>query len=239
MPALRSLALVCALLCLAPAARAQPSTPEPPGACPAEGGLDYYRCRADDFVRRLPEEEPPSYYLGYGDRYVRRFSEETRPLLSPAGQAWLDEVRAALQRAMEARRARDPLGFVALEREDQRFLDFAYDTHPDAYLEAGLDQLPLRDLLIIGSTPDARDLLSERGRRQILLVLRRMVGACREDGLGGCLVTRLTRELRERRRLASERLRLRPTGWLGHWLVQRLVGSVERELEEARRPAGS
>lgn len=233
-------ALLCsALLCLAPPALAQPLAPELPEACPAGGELDYYRCRADDFVRRLPAEAPPSYYLGYGDRYVRRFSEETRPLLSPAGQVWLDEVRAGLQRAMEAERARDPLGFARLERDDERFLDFAYGTHPDAYLAAGLDQLPLRDLLIIGTTPDARDLLSARGRAQIQTVLRRLVGACRDEGLGGCALERLTRELRERRRLLSERLRLRPRSWLGRWLLGRMISSTLRELEEVRASPGS
>lgn len=233
MTALRSLTLVCVLL-VAPAAWAQPVAPEEPAACSADGGLDYYRCRADDFVRRSPGEAPPSYYLGYGDRYVRRFSEVTRPLLSPAGQVWLDRVREGLQRAMEAERVRDPLGFVALEHQDQRFLDFAYGTHPDAYLEAGLDQLPLRDLLIIGTTPDARDLLSARGRRQIMQVLHRLLRSCQSEGLGGCLLERVTRELRERRRLLGERLRMRPTGWFGGWLIQRLVGSALREIQEAR-----
>lgn len=223
------LPLLLLLGALSPAL-AQPS-PEP---CPADGDLGYYRCRADDFVRRQPAAEPPDYYLSYGDRYVRRFSEETRPLLSPAGQAWLDRVREGLQQALEAERARDPLGFADLERDSARFLDFAYDTHPRAYLEAGLSELPVRDLLIIGSTPDARDLLSARGRRQIIEVLRGLVQACREEGLGSCLLTRVVRELRDRRRLISERLRLRPSGSLGRWLVQRLVGSALRELNGAR-----
>jgi hypothetical protein len=230
----RALLLACLItgsLFVAPAW----SQPVLAGPCSADGNLDYYRCRHDDFVRRAPEVEAPDYYLSYGDRYVRRFSKETRPLLSPAGKAWLDRVRVGLQRAIEEKRRADPLEFVWLEREGPRFLDFAYETHPSAYLESGLAELPLRDLLIIGSTPDARDLFSERGRAQVVAVIRGLVGACLEEGLFQCMVSRVVRELRDRRRLISERLRLRPTGFMGAWLVKRLIGSAERELGEPRK----
>lgn len=206
-----------------------------PGRCAPEGQLDYYRCRAEDFVTREPEREPPDYYLDYGDRYVRRFSEETRPLLSPAGQRWLDRVRRKLQEAIEELRDSDPLGFALLELEPERFADFAFETHPEAYLEAALAELPLRDLILIGSTPDAQDLFSQRARAQIARVIHGLVGACRAQGLGRCLVERVLTEARERRRLYRDRLRLRPTGTIGGWLVRRAVESARRALQP--RPA--
>ena len=223
----RLLALVCLLLALAGTAWAQPAHCEP------DGGLDYYRCRADDFVTREPTRSAPDYYLDYGDRYVRRFSEETRPLLSPAGQRWLDRVRGELQEAMEEVRASDPLGFALLELEPDRFADFAFETHPQAYLEAGLAELPLRDLVLIGSTPDAQDILSPRARAQIAGVIHGLVGACRSQGLGRCAVERVLIEARERRRLFRDRLRLRPTGSVGGWLVRRVIGSALRALRPA------
>lgn len=213
---------------LASAAWAQPA------ACEASGDLDYYRCRADDFTLRQPGLEPPDYYLDYGDRYVRRFTEETRPLLSPAGQRWLDLVRAKLQEALEELRASDPLGFTLLEQDPERFADFAFDTHPEAYLEAGLAGLPLRDLILIGTTPDAQDILSNRARAQIARVIRGLVGACRAQGVVGCAVDRVLIEGRERRRLFRDRLLLRPTGSVGGWLVRRTVESARRALEALR-----
>jgi hypothetical protein len=206
------------------------------GPCPADGGLDYYRCRADDHERRHPALEPPSYYMSYGDRYMRRFTFHTRPLLSPTGQVWLDDVREGLQGAMEEHRAADPVAFARLERDPEAFLDFAYDTHPAAYMEAGLSQLPLRDLVLIGSTPDAQDLLSKRGRAQILTVLHGLLGACVEEGVARCLVTRVLRELRDRRRLIVDRLRMKSTGFLGGWLIRRLVDSAVRTLRGEATP---
>ncbi len=221
----KAAALALLLACLA----AAPSLAEP-GACAPDGGLDYYRCRAADFRDRNPSDAAPEYYLAYGDRYVRRFSAETRPLLSPAGRAWLDRVRAGLQAALEAQRARDPAGFARLERDRSAFLDFAYATHPAAYFAAGLEALPVRDLLIIGSTPDLQDLLTPRGLAQVLAILRGLAGSCAREGPGPCLAERVVRELTDRRRLAEERLRLGPTTTLGRWWLERLLGSARRAL---------
>lgn len=230
-------ALLCLALCLSLLAGGRLEAQ--PAACAPDGGLDYYGCRADDFLRREPQEALPSYYLAYGERYAERFTAETRPLLSPQGQAWLDRVRAGLQVAMEAERARDPLGFALLELDSEAFSDFAYSTHAPVYLDAGLASLPLRDLLIVGSTPDAQDILSPRGRAQVAAVIHGLVQSCERDGLGACLVSRVLIELRERRRLYAERLRLRPTGTLGGWLVRRLISSAQRALQPPRASPGA
>lgn len=170
---------------LSPAARA--ATTSGPGTVardpnnPADltdsiGTLEYYRQRHDDFVSRNPGVEPPDYYMDYGDKYARRFTEELYPNLSERGQEWLVDARRGLQERIEARRAEDPAAFAELERNPDAFRRFAYDTHPDAYLDAGLASLPPRDLIQIPLTPDRRDLLSADGIRQAAIAGVGVVG---------------------------------------------------------------
>lgn len=134
------------------------------------GGTDYYRLRAEDFKRRHPDLPVPTYYMGYGDKYVNRFTDELYPKLSPVGKEWLLKARLNLQVAIEARLKQDPVAFDRLERDDDAFLEFAYDTHPKAYLDAGLEKLPLKDLVRIGMTPDTRDLATLNGLEQVVEV---------------------------------------------------------------------
>jgi len=154
-----------------------------PGSIAPDGSLDYYSDRHDDFVEREPGRPAPDYYLGYGDRYVRRFSQQVYPLLSPAGQAWLVEVRVGLQVAIEDERDRDPRAFAALEADGPAFRRFAFDTHPQAYWDAGLGGLPVADLLTIGLTPDSEDLLSFEGVMQVSDIAGRLAGAWGADAL--------------------------------------------------------
>ena len=99
--------------------------------------------RHDDAEARLAGEglTPPSYYLDYGGKYCTAFTKDLRPKLSPEGQAWCDATALALQDAIESHRAADPLGYVTLEKDDAAFTKFAFETHPDAYLNSGLDEL--------------------------------------------------------------------------------------------------
>ncbi len=154
------------------------STPEgtggdmyaPPGAVPVTGAYDFYQGRHDDFhdrymlaVNPLP---PPTYYLDYGGKYNLRFNDELRPQLTSAGKAWLDETSLALQQGIENERAGNPPGFDYLEKDDPAFTAFAYGTHADAYLYAGLENLNPFDLAMIGTTPDVQDLLTQSGLSQ-------------------------------------------------------------------------
>jgi hypothetical protein len=147
------------------------------------GSLDYYAERHADFEQREPGRSAPDYYLGYGDRYVRRFSEEVYPLLSAAGQRWLVDVRVGLQVAIEDELARDPNAFAVLEADGPAFRRFAFDTHPQAYWDAGLGGLPVADLLTIGLTPDSEDLLSFEGIVQVGDIAGRLAGAWGADAL--------------------------------------------------------
>lgn len=164
-------------------AQASVAVPLAPRPMTKLGGIDYYRARHDDFVRRHPGVEPPSYYLNYGEKYATRFTEELAPKLSPVGQAWLAQARLNLQVAIEARLKEDPQAFDRLELDDEAFKAFAYDTHPEAYLSAGLEKLPLKDLVRIGLTPDAKDLFSVMGLEQVAEVAAGLASAHARDYL--------------------------------------------------------
>lgn len=130
------------------------------------GALDYYQFRERDFAGRNPQFDPPDYYRSYGDKYILRFTFQTEPLLSSRGQQWSKDTRILLQVLMEEAILADPAGFALLERDAETFRQFAFSTHAEAYWEAGIADLPIRDLILIFLTPDVEDLISEGGRQQ-------------------------------------------------------------------------
>jgi hypothetical protein len=132
------------------------------------GNVNYYRERNTDYLRRHAAPPPPDYYLSYGDKYARRFTRVLRPKLSLTGQLWLDRTFVLLQEAIENRRDKNPSKFDELERNNDEFRSFAYGTHKDAYLNAGLRFLPISDLAQIAATPDLGDLLTVDGIKQLL-----------------------------------------------------------------------
>lgn len=127
-----------------------------------KGSRDYYIERYKDFRRRNPEAEAPDYYLNYGVKYLDRFGE-LKPNLSPQGQEWLDKTRVNLQQHMQDKIAQDPAAFAEMERNPEAFKNFAYATHPQSYLDAGLRNVPYADRIRIGLTPDGSDLLTKDG----------------------------------------------------------------------------
>lgn len=152
---------------------AQIGGPEPEPAA-VEFGLDYYEQRADDFRERNPGLEPPDYYLEYGDKYAERFASLDETDLSPEGLEWRDKTLNALQQAMEDKRIEDPEGFAELERDPDAFREFAYATHPDAYVDSGLFDLSLQDITVIGATPDIADVFTQDGIGQTLVTLGKL-----------------------------------------------------------------
>jgi hypothetical protein len=132
-----------------------------PRACEKAGndpaGCDYYQKRYDDYVNRHSccdeKSSPPDYYLEYGLKYCLRFTEKTYPNLSLKGQAWLEKARCNLQRMMEQGLQNNP----ELELDSKQFREFAFDTHPKAYLDAGLADLSLSDWYEIAKTPDIKE----------------------------------------------------------------------------------
>lgn len=140
------------------------------------GQDDYYLARKRDFEQRHPGLKAPDYYKEYGDKYLRRFKYELRPKLSPEGKKWVDRTLVGLQQKIEKKRAQDPVAFDRLERNPEAFRKFCFDSHPDAYLEGGLNTLSLKEQAMIASTPDAKDLLSLGGIEQAFETGGRLVG---------------------------------------------------------------
>jgi hypothetical protein len=71
---------------------------------------------------------------------------------------------------MENRRDQNPFAFANLELDDDAFREFAYGTHADAYVDAGLCDLPITDMVTIGTSPDMMDVLTLGGVTEIALV---------------------------------------------------------------------
>ena len=140
------------------------------------GTTGYYRWRHDNFLDRHPELEQtcsdciPDYYLDYGERYVIKFTDDLYPKLSNRGKEWLVRARLNLQVAIEDHIRTDGLAFALLEENPSLFRKFAFDSHADAYLDAGLADLPLTDLMKIGTTPSIKDLLSKDGTMQVFQI---------------------------------------------------------------------
>ncbi len=128
------------------------------------GSVDYYKWRHEDFIKQNPGKTAPDYYLSYGDKYIRRFTNETNNLLSKQGKQWLVNARENLQVAIESKLQDDPT--IELRNGGDDFREFAFDSHVDAYWDAGLYKLNTVDLVAIVLTPNFQDLISEDGMRQ-------------------------------------------------------------------------
>lgn len=143
-----------------------------------------------DFLNRHKgcKHQVPEYYLGYGYKYISRFTNELYPKLSMAGKKWLIDARRLLQEYME-NGFKDNVSSTAivtkcmsypdltvtttadatesLELVNSKFTEFAFNTHPAAYVDGGLGKLTLLDLIKISTTPDWGDLFSKNGLKQI------------------------------------------------------------------------
>jgi hypothetical protein len=137
------------------------------------GSLKYYLWRKKDFEKRNPGKRAPNYYADYGDKYIKRFTYETNKQLSAEGQAWLKLARANLQKLMEAELAKDKN--ENLELNGEKFKKMAFDTHVDAYWEAGLKNLSTLDLVAVVLTPDFKDLMSKEGIEQAQKIVGKLV----------------------------------------------------------------
>jgi len=131
-------------------------------------GCDYYKLRDEDYKKRHPPEcndpPPPDYYLDYGLKYCEKFTNETFHKLSPKGKEWLLKTRCNLQIYLEDGLIENP----ELELNSKEFRDFAFDTHPNAYLNAGLSDLPPLDLLDIATTVEPKEFTKGETWEQIV-----------------------------------------------------------------------
>jgi len=138
----------------------KPTSIDPTELC--KNGCEYYQKRYDDYKARhtcpgcAKHRNPPDYYLNYGKKYCEKFTHETSPKLSPKGKRWLNETRCNLQTKMEEIVQESP----ELEKDQKALRKAAFDSHPKAYLDAGLADLSVDDLVKIGITPDPSEWLS-------------------------------------------------------------------------------
>lgn len=144
---------------------------------PVSPGLDYYAQRALDYTIRHPHANGAgavTYYLDYGQRYCDRFNRQLRPRLSLAGQVWVRQTCLLLQLAIEQTRAENPAAFARLEEDADAFHTWVYATHAKAYIQGGIADLPLRDLLLIVATIDCDDLVTAAALPEIVMVLHHL-----------------------------------------------------------------
>lgn len=154
--------------------------PEPANLQSYVGKINYYKVRNEDFKKRHPDRRPPDYYLNYGHKYCRRFMKQ-KSNFSEKGQKWIQKTLRLLQKMIEQKRKQTPLAFDLLEQNDRAFKDFTYGTHPDAYMDAGLYNIPMSDLPKVAAVPDTGDLATERSLRQIGEIMKRYSGKMAED----------------------------------------------------------
>jgi hypothetical protein len=151
--------------------------------------LAYYQERQANFIRRNPDKTPPDYYLEFGNKYVHEFAALTEKQLSAKGIAWRNQTLQRLQLAMEEKAEKDPEGFAALELDGDKFTQFAYATHSNAYLGEGKDafnhtyagfekpidffDLPDQDLKVILGVPSFRDKTNPEALRAALKTMEK------------------------------------------------------------------
>lgn len=131
---------------------------------------------------------PPDYYVSYGYYYCSRYGSLLRPRLSKHGQKWLDDARKNLQKNMEFGLKQNMDGITILipckrypnrsvqmsapqyklEFNNGLFKTFAFKTHVPAYLDAGLADLPITDLMQIGAEPNIEEWLDKDTWEQAL-----------------------------------------------------------------------
>lgn len=150
----------------------EPTCDAPMSTSP-NAGCDYYRKRKEDFDARhtcpgCDSHPAPDYYIDYGLKYCEKFSSDLNGKLSPTGKAWLAETRCALQQKLEDGLQADP----SLELDSDVFREFAFGTHPSAYLESGFADLPIRDLIEIAKQPELSEYLDAETWKQIIEVGR-------------------------------------------------------------------
>ena len=146
------------------------------------GNLEYYQLKVDQFNANNENygSSPPDYYLNYGDKYIKRFNNDLKPNLSKSGQEWVDKTTVNLQKEIEKALKNDP----TIENDNERFNQMAFDSHPKAYLDSGLLELPLSDKMKIALTPDLEDIITRTGMKQVGAILEAQVDKWISDAMG-------------------------------------------------------
>ncbi|MDO1517289.1 MULTISPECIES: hypothetical protein [unclassified Neisseria] len=123
--------------------------------------------------------EPPAYYISYGYYYCSNFQRYLYPRLkSSQGQRWMRDARKLLQEYMDdglrANMQSTLLVFESrsypkkkippmkvdiqqLELQNDTFKQFAFRTHVPAYLDGGIADVPIADLMRVFGQPNVEE----------------------------------------------------------------------------------
>ena len=149
------------------------NTPVRPADCSSSYGKpEYYERRYTDYVKRYKKEDNSIYYIEYGLYYCNKFLDlKSSGKMSVEGNKWIDKTLLLLQEKLEKQIQSNP----ALEDNIDLLEAAAFKTHPEAYIEGGILQLPIMDKLRIVETIRWKDLTSKLGREQINEVVKAQV----------------------------------------------------------------
>jgi hypothetical protein len=144
-------------------------------------GADPNWSRYADFMKRHTADcghIPPTYYRAYGYYYCSRFSKYLLPSMkSKEGKDWLKDARYLLQKYMDsgldqnnigntiklpcklAPKASQTMTFAkqTVELSDKDFKTFAFNSHVPAYIDGGIKNVPLDDLMSIIAEPNIQE----------------------------------------------------------------------------------
>lgn len=149
------------------------SVPIKPVDCSAFWGKpEYYERRYADYIKRYKNEDKSIYYIEYWLYYCNKFLDlKSSGKMSVEGNKWIDKTLVLLQEKLEQQVQSNP----ALEDNLDMLEAAAFKTHPEAYIEGGILQLPFMDKLRIVETIRWKDLTSKLGREQINEVVKAQV----------------------------------------------------------------
>lgn len=133
----------------------------------------------------------------YGYKYCIRFTKVLMPTLSEEGKTWLRLAKKLLQKYMEegvvnltytsdknkefnnryelSNPEKLKKFYTKIEERNDEFRDFAFATHPDAYLKAGLTSIPISDKIKVAMTPDFKELGKGATWEQGMIVLEEQI----------------------------------------------------------------
>lgn len=150
--------------------------------------------RYADFMKRHTKDcghLPPTYYRAYGYYYCSRFGAYLLPSMkSPQGKEWLKEARYYLQKYMDLgleqnnkgieiflssklnEKANQKMSFrkQSVELSDKTFKTFAFNSHVPAYIDGGIENVPLKDLIQIICEPNLQEWMDIETLQQAIQV---------------------------------------------------------------------
>ncbi len=109
---------------------------------------EFYSC-AEQWANHGRGCGADGYLLGYGEKYSGRFMKRTRARVSSVTQAWLDSTLICLQTELRAT--------ATVATSCKEIKDTAYAQHTPCWIDSGVCDVPVRDLLKVVHDVDVKD----------------------------------------------------------------------------------